>query len=86
MHTDLDWVGRDLHRLASESKLTRMPTEAEWERIWVAATKWADAFGVVCVRMRIDEFVRASEPGALDGAAAVPATSSPPARANAVGR
>jgi len=65
MQTDLDWVGRDLQRLAAESKLIRSPTADEWERIWRAAIEWADAFGVVSLHPSIEPFVRAHAPGIL---------------------
>lgn len=65
MQPDLDWVGRDLQRLANEGKLARPPTAEEWQRIWAAATDWADAFGVVTANARIDDFVRQFAPGAL---------------------
>lgn len=65
MQSDVDWVGRDLQRLAGEKKLLRTPTEAEWRAIWRAATEWADAYGVVATGMPIDEFVRKHAPGVL---------------------
>jgi hypothetical protein len=65
MPSDTDWVGRDLQRLAKESKLLRRPTDAEWERIWRAATDWADAIGVITTSMSIDSFIREHAPGVL---------------------
>jgi hypothetical protein len=36
----MDWIARDLQRLAVEHKITRGPTAEEWERIWQAAKAW----------------------------------------------
>jgi hypothetical protein len=77
MQSDVDWVGRDLQRLARESKLLRSPTEAEWQAIWQAATKWADAYGVVANGVPIDEFVRKHAPGALRENAPAPSGTNP---------
>jgi hypothetical protein len=65
MQPDTDWVGRDLQRLARESKLLRKPTEEEWKRIWRAATDWADGFGITTTNVSIEDFVREHAPGVL---------------------